>query len=67
MPRHAHRSNDLFGAPESFSGGQLPTHLEVGKEWKQCRLDLEAADHGQRVCNPAVAKFVICFCTVAPN
>ena len=57
MP-HKSRANDLFGAPSNFSRAQLPTILEVGKQWRQCRLDLEAKYPGAKILNRSVAEEV---------
>ena len=57
MP-HKSRVNDLFGAPSNFSGSQLPTILEVGKQWRQCHLDLEAKYPGTKILNRSVAEEV---------
>ena len=53
------RSCDLFGAPAPFSGSQLPTYREVGKAWRQSRLDLESENPGTKILNRQVAKHVI--------
>ena len=55
MP-HKSRVNDLFGAPSNFYGSQLPTIREVGKQWRQCRLDLEAKYPGTKILNCSVAE-----------
>ena len=52
------RSNDLFGGPAPFSGATLPTHEDVGKAWKQSRLDLQSAASGSKITNHEVAKHV---------
>ena len=70
--RTKRNSRDLFGAAELFSGSQLPTYADVGKAWRQCRLDLESEKPGTKVLNRQVArkvrqgerKFVICQCAV---
>ena len=58
------RSSSHFGGPASFSGSTLPTYEDVGKQWMQCRLDLESAAPGTRVANKAVAKQV---CNIIPS
>ena len=48
-------SNNLFGAADSLSGAQLPTFLDVGKAWRQCRLDMESENPGTNILNRQVA------------
>ena len=52
------RRNSLFGGPSSFSGAALPTYEDVGKQWIQCRNDMESAEPGTRVVNSEIAKQV---------
>ena len=52
------RSNCLFGGPASFSGATLPTYDDTGRQWQQCRLDLESAEPGRKISDTAVAKQV---------
>ena len=54
------RSNDLFGGPSDFSGGQLPTYGDVGRQWKACCLELESAQPGTKIKNREIAQDVMC-------
>ena len=51
-------SFDLFGAAATFSGSQLPTYHDVGRQWRQCRLEMESANPGKKILNRNVAKDV---------
>ena len=51
-------SNSLFGAADSLSGAQLPTYLDVGKAWRQCRLDMESENPGTNILNRQIARKV---------
>ena len=57
--RHKSRANDLFGGATHFSGSQLPTYEEVGKDWKACKLDLQTEKPKERILNRDVAKRVM--------
>ena len=39
--QRTHHTLDLFSAPETFSGSQLPTFGEVGKQWRLSKQVLE--------------------------
>ena len=56
--RHKSRADDLFGGAHHFSGAQLPTYEEVGKEWKACKLDLKTETPKEMISNRDVAKKV---------
>ena len=56
--RHVSRSNDLFGGAAHFSGSQLPSYEEVGRDWKACKLDLQTERPKERILNRDVAKRV---------
>ena len=53
------RLNDLFGGAASFSGSQLPTYGDVGRQWRQSRLEMESANPGVKITNCQVAKQVL--------
>ena len=52
------RSGDLFGGATAFSGAKLPTHEDCGKQWRQCRLEMEAAQPGSKIQNRDIAREV---------
>ena len=54
--------SDFFGAASTFSGCQLPTFREVGCQWKESRLQLEAdreEGNQEKIPNRDVARDVI--------
>ena len=53
--RRKNRKSNLFGAPASFAGSQLPAFEDVGKQWAQSRIELQSEHPGTQVCNTAVA------------
>ena len=57
--RQTHRTTDLFGAPEAFSGSQLPTFSEVGKQWRFSKQVLETKHPGRIVSKWDIAREVI--------
>ena len=52
------RSNDLFGGAAHFSGSQLPSYEEVGRDWKASKLDLQTERPKEQILNRDVAKRV---------
>ena len=52
------RSEDLFGAPESLLGSQLPTFGDVGKQWRFTQQQLTNEQPGIRISNRDVARDV---------
>ena len=49
----------LFGGPSNFGGAQLPTYLQVGKQFLMTKIELETENRGKRIFDLGVAKKVI--------
>ena len=48
-------SHNLFGGPASLVGSQLPTYLDVGKQWLQSKIDLQGTNPNAKITDNQVA------------
>ena len=53
-----HRSDNPMGAAVPLNDTQLPTHGDVGRQWRQSRMQMESEHPGKQVANREVAKRV---------
>ena len=49
----------IFGGASNFGGAQLPTYKQVGQQFQQTKLNLQAENSGKKVLDRDVAKKVI--------
>ena len=61
MPSHS-----FFGGPASLVGSQLPTYLNVGKQWLQSKIELQAASPNAKITDNQVAHDVNCSLFMRP-